>query len=85
MRQIGAADNKRHRLFQDAVIMERREALAKAVYSIKDEVVEMIGMSQRPSFGVMTKSTTYDRQLLSPKSSAVLLELYTSIDEAGDI
>jgi hypothetical protein len=63
MRQIRAADNKLRRLFQDAVITERREALAKAIYSI------MIGMSQRPSLGVRTQSTLYGHQLLSQKSS----------------
>ncbi len=54
MRQIRAGDNKLRRLFQNAVITERREALAKAIYSIKDDFVEMIGMSQRPSLGVRT-------------------------------
>jgi hypothetical protein len=60
MRQIRAADNKLRRLFQDALITERREALAKTIYSIKDDFVGMIGMSQRPSLGVRTQSTLYD-------------------------
>jgi hypothetical protein len=45
MWQIRAADNKLRRLFQDAVITERHEALGKAIYSIKDDFVGMIGNS----------------------------------------
>jgi hypothetical protein len=89
MRQIRAADNKLRRLFQDAVITERREALAKAIYSIKDDFVGMIGMSQRPSLGVRTQSnfTTGNSYLNSPVFylDSVTPELGISIDEARDI
>lgn len=82
MRQIRAADNKLRRLFQDAVITQRREALAKAIYSIKDVFVEMIGMSQRPNHGVRTRSTLYDHRFLKslvPRLHSVTLELGISI------
>jgi hypothetical protein len=68
MRQIRAADNKLRRLFQDVVITESREALAKAIYSIKDDFVRITGMSQRPSFTVRTQSILCDHQLLPQKS-----------------
>jgi hypothetical protein len=70
------------------VITERREAPAKAIYSIKDDLAGMIGMSQRPSLGVRTQSTLHDHHLLSQKSSVPLALgniRIISIDEARDI
>ena len=59
------------------------------IYSIKDDFVGVIVMSQRPNLGVRTQSTLYDIKfyLKSPvfHLHSVTLELRISIDEARDI